>query len=215
MIQLTNIKKSFRKKNDIVNVLDNFSLTVEEGEFVAVQGASGSGKSTLMLIIGALQTPDSGDIIIDETNPYLLSAEKRANFRAQNIGFVFQQFYLLPYLNVLENVLTANLAVKNTDAKNDALKLLKHLNLSHRLTHLPSELSVGERQRTALARAVLNRPKLILADEPTGNLDPENSAVILDFLKKYAQKEKYVIMVTHSKQAAETADKIIKINSLI
>lgn len=215
MIQLTNIKKSFRKKNDIVNVLDNFSLTVEEGEFVAVQGASGSGKSTLMLIIGALQTPDSGKIIIDETNPYLLSAEARANFRAQNIGFVFQQFYLLPYLNVLENVLTANLAVKNTDAKNDALKLLKHLNLSHRLTHLPSELSVGERQRTALARAVLNRPKLILADEPTGNLDPENSAVILDFLKKYAQKEKYVIMVTHSKNAAETADKIIKINSLI
>ncbi len=215
MIQLTNIKKSFRKKNDIVNVLDNFSLTVDEGEFVAVQGASGSGKSTLMLIIGALQTPDPGKIIIDETNPYLLSAEARANFRAQNIGFVFQQFYLLPYLNVLENVLTANLAVKNTDAKNDALKLLKHLNLSHRLTHLPSELSVGERQRTALARAVLNRPKLILADEPTGNLDPENSAVILDFLKKYAQKEKYVIMVTHCKNAAETADKIIKINSLI
>ena len=208
MLQLTNIKKSFRKKDDIVDVINNFSLTVDEGEFIAVQGASGSGKTTLLLMIGTLLTPDNGTVLINGANPYTLNSEARANFRAQNIGFVFQQFYLLPYLTVLENVLTSNLVVKKTNAKENALNLLQHLNLEHRLTHLPSELSVGERQRTALARAVLNRPKLILADEPTGNLDAENSAVILDYLKKYAAEGNYVLMVTHNKHAAETADRI-------
>jgi len=208
MLQLTNIKKSFHKKNDVVNVIDNFSLTVDEGEFIAVQGASGSGKTTLLLMIGTLLTPDNGTVLINGTDPYTLNPEVRANFRARNIGFVFQQFYLLPYLTVLENVLTSNLVVKKANAKEKALNLLKHLNLEHRLTHLPSELSVGERQRTALARAVLNRSKLILADEPTGNLDAENSAVILDYLKNYAAKGNYVLMVTHSKHAAETTDRI-------
>ena len=208
MLQLTKISKSFRKKDDIVNVLDNFSLTVDEGEFIAVQGASGSGKTTLLLMIGVLLTPDNGTVLINGTNPYTLNSEDRATFRAKNIGFVFQQFYLLPYLTVLENVLTANLVVKKSNAKEKALDLLQHLNLEHRLTHLPSELSVGERQRTALARAVLNRPKLILADEPTGNLDAENSSVILDYFKKYAAEGNYVLMVTHNEHAADTADRI-------
>jgi len=177
-----------------------------------VRGASGSGKTTLLLTIGALQTPDAGKVNIDGTNPYILTPEARAHFRAENIGFVFQQFHLLPYLTVLENVLTANLVVKKTNAKEEALNLLQHLNLKHRLTHLPSELSVGERQRVALARAVLNRPKLLLADEPTGNLDAENSSVILDYFKKYAAKGNYVLMVSHDEQAAITADRIEVIN---
>ncbi len=209
MLKLTNIKKSFVKNNEIINILNDFSLTVDKGEFVAVRGTSGSGKSTLLFVIGSLLTPDSGTVLINEINPYNLNPENRAIFRAQNIGFIFQQFHLLPYLNVLENVLTANLVVKNNKAEENAAELLEKINLKHRLNHVPAELSVGERQRVALARAILNKPKLILADEPTGNLDPENSKIILDFLKEYAADGNTVIMVTHDERATKSANKVI------
>ena len=211
MLKLTNIKKSFIKKEETITVLNNFSLNVEKGEFTAVQGASGSGKSTLLFIIGTLLTPDNGEILINGINPYNLNPEKRAIFRAENIGFVFQQFHLLPYLSVLENVLTANLMVKNKNAKENADNLLEKFKLKHRLNHIPAELSIGERQRVALARAVLNKPKLILADEPTGNLDTENGKIILDFLKEYAAEGNTVIMVTHDDRAANIANKIINL----
>ena len=209
MLQLTNICKSFIKNKNIIHVLDNFSLDVDAGEFIAIQGTSGSGKSTLLFVIGSLLTPDSGTVLINETNPYNLNLEKRAIFRAENIGFVFQQFYLLPYLNVLENVLTANLILKNINAEKNAIALLEKFNLIHRLNHIPAELSVGERQRVALARSALNRPKLLLADEPTGNLDTENGKVILKYLKEYASEGNSVIMVTHDDRATKAADKII------
>ena len=212
MLQLLHIKKSFQRSQETINVINDFSFAMNEGELVAIKGASGSGKTTLLLTIGALQKPESGEVIINKTNPYLLTSEARANFRAKNIGFIFQQFHLLPYLTVLENVLAANLVVKKKNAKEEALILLQHLNLSHRLTHFPSELSVGERQRVALARAVLNRPKLLLADEPTGNLDAENSSIITNYFKKYAEDGNCVIMVTHDEQAAKTADRIEIIN---
>jgi len=211
MLKLTNIKKSFLKKGETINVLNNFSLDVEEGKFIAVEGASGSGKSTLLFIIGTLLTPDSGELLINKINPYNLTPENRAIFRAENIGFVFQQFHLLPYLNVLENVLTANLMVKNINAEENVVNLLEKFNLKHRLNHIPAELSIGERQRVALARAVLNKPKLILADEPTGNLDTENGKVILNFLKEYAAEGNTVIMVTHDDRAANITDKIINL----
>jgi len=211
MLKLTNIEKSFLKKEKEINVLNNFSLDVEKGEFAAVQGASGSGKSTLLFIIGTLLTPDSGKILINGINPYDFTPENRAIFRAENIGFVFQQFYLLPYLNVLENVLTADLMVENKNAEENAADLLTKFKLKHRLNHIPAELSIGERQRVALARAILNRPKLILADEPTGNLDTENGKIILDFLKEYAAEGNTVIMVTHDDRAANIADKIINL----
>lgn len=209
MLKLSNIKKSFEKDKRIINVLNNFSLTVENGKFIAVNGASGSGKSTLLFIMGTLLTPDSGKVLINEINPYELKKDRRAKFRAENIGFIFQQFYLLPYLNVLENVLTASIIVKNKP--DNAEKLLEKFNLIHRLNHLPAELSVGERQRVALARAVLNKPKLLLADEPTGNLDEENGKIILEFLKEYADKGNSVIMVTHDYRAAEYADEIVEL----
>ena len=209
MLQLTNICKSFLKNDDIIPVLDNFSLDIGNSEFIAIQGASGSGKSTLLFIIGSLLTPDSGTVVINETNPYNLNLEKRAIFRAENIGFVFQQFYLLPYLNVLENVLTANLILKNNNADEIAISLLEKFNLKHRLNHIPAELSIGERQRVALARSVLNQPKLLLADEPTGNLDTENGKIILNYLKDYASEGNSVIMVTHDDRATKAADKVI------
>ncbi len=209
MLKLTNICKSFIKNENIIHILDNFSLDIGNSEFIAIQGASGSGKSTLLFIIGSLLTPDSGTVVINETNPYNLNLEKRAIFRAENIGFVFQQFYLLPYLNVLENVLTANLILKNNNADEIAINLLEKFNLIHRLNHIPAELSIGERQRVALARSVLNQPKLLLADEPTGNLDTENGKIILNYLKDYASEGNSVIMVTHDDRATKAADKVI------
>jgi ABC-type lipoprotein export system ATPase subunit len=192
--------------------VDDISLAVGTGEFVAIQGPSGCGKTTLILVAGALLQPTHGQVLIDGQNPYFLSHEKRATFRAATIGFVFQQFHLIPYLSVLDNILAPSLARNVAGAGQRAQELLTQFGLEPRARHLSADLSTGERQRTALARALLTRPKLLLADEPTGNLDQENGALVLRCLADFARSGGTVLLVTHDPRAAEYADRIVKMN---
>lgn len=209
MLELQGISKSFRGPQGRVQALSGVSLDIESGELVAVQGPSGSGKTTLLLIAGGLLYPDEGTVLVDGSNPYELRQNSRSALRAAEIGFVFQQFHLIPYLTVLQNVLAASLARPRAGAPDRARKLLRQLNLEHRMYHVPSQLSTGEQQRTALARALLNDPKLILADEPTGNLDEESGRVVLEFLSRLAAAGKAVLMVGHDGRAGIFADRIL------
>jgi len=210
MLEIKNITKIYHKPQSLVRLLQNFSCTVTPGEFVAIQGPSGSGKTTLLLIAGGLLRPDEGQVFLNGQDLYSLTPEERAKFRVDNIGFVFQQYHLIPYLTVLENVLTPLLAktkseVRYSDATARAQQLIEQICLSHRLHHTPAELSAGEKQRTALARAVLFKPKILFTDEITGNLDQKNSTIVLDFLKEFANSGGAVLMVTHEIQAAQQA----------
>ena len=209
MLLIENLKKVFCSSKGTIKALDGVSLTVDLGEFVTVQGPSGSGKTTLLLSVGGLLTPSDGKILIDNKDPYLMSSDSRACFRAEVIGFVFQQFYLVPYLSILENVLAPSLAMPQKKSLERAKDLIEHFKLTERIHHIPSELSTGERQRTAMARALLNNPKLLLADEPVGNLDDENSEIVLGALKEFADTGKAVLMVTHSYRAANYAYRTI------
>ena len=209
MLDVTELCKYYQGPNETVRALDSVSLHVTTGEFVAVQGASGCGKTTLLLAAGGLLEPDSGKVAIKEQNPYHLSPDDRAHFRASSIGFVFQQFYLVSYLSVMDNVLAPSLALANSDARKRAGELIERFNLTHRTGHIPSELSTGERQRAALARALLNSPGLLLADEPTGNLDKDNADVVLSYFVKFAATGGSVLMVTHSETAANYAHRIL------
>lgn len=202
ILELRDVQKHFRRPDGAVRAMDGVSLRIGAGEFVAVQGPSGSGKTTLLMAAGILMQPDSGAVVIAGEEPYKLSAEQRAGFRAAHIGFVFQQFHLVHYLNVLDNVLTAALASRADGAKERAHDLIERFGLASRVGHVPSELSTGERQRVALARALLNRPKLLLADEPTGNLDEENGRMVLDCLAAFAKEGGAVLLVTHDPKAA-------------
>ncbi len=205
LLELRNLSKSFAGPNGEVRAVEGMTLSVEPGEFVAVRGPSGCGKTTLLLAAGGLLAPDSGEVRVAGENPYQLSAEQRARFRAEHIGFVFQQFYLVPYLNVLDNILVPALASASTDCRERAGQLASQFGLNDRLHHVPSQLSTGERQRTALARALLNRPKLVLADEPTGNLDGDNARAVLTALADFARAGGAVLLVTHDPLAAEHA----------
>lgn len=210
MLTLKDITKTYPSGRHVVTAVSNVSLSVDAGEFVAVTGPSGCGKSTLLLAAGGLLKPDAGVVTIGETNPYTLSPNERARFRNREIGFVFQQLHLVPYLSVLNNV-RAPAIVSGQAAQDRALELIDEFGLSDRISHLPGKLSVGERQRTALARALLNEPRLMLADEPTGNLDRENSRIVLDHLRKFAGGGGGVLLVTHDPEAAAAADRIVEI----
>lgn len=209
MLRLDRVTKTYCNSKLKVEAIDEISLAVEAKEAVAIRGPSGSGKTTLLLVSGALLRPTGGTIRLGEVDPYELSANRRSAFRAQNIGFVFQQFHLVPYLDVLQNILAANVPGRRPDARQRARELIEHFHLEHRIHHAPAELSVGEKQRVALARALFNRPKLVLADEPTGNLDPDNAAIVLDALREYADEGGAVLMVTHDPSAAERAHRIV------
>jgi putative ABC transport system ATP-binding protein len=209
MIEIVNVVKIYKNKDRTIRALDGVSLKMDSGEFVAVQGPSGCGKTTLLLIVGALLKPDEGHTEILGTNPAELSPDTRSRFRSENIGFVFQQFYLLPYLTVLENVLAPALVHPIGNARERALWLLEQFRISDRQNHVPGNLSTGEQQRTAMARALLNKPKILLADEPTGNLDEENSSLVLNSLKEFAGSGGTVLLVTHDAAAAAKADRVI------
>ena len=211
MLDIQNLSKTYRTKHGSVMPVQDMSVQVQAGEFVAVYGPSGCGKSTLLLMAGGLLKPDQGTVTIDGKNIYDMSAEERARFRAKHIGFVFQQFHLIPYLNVLDNVLSADLAVSVPDAGKRATEILTGFGLAHRLEHLPGQLSTGERQRTALARALLHKPGLLLADEPTGNLDEDNGRIVLTQLAEYARAGGAVLLVTHDVRAAEFAGRTISL----
>lgn len=209
MIILKNINKIYRTKKDEIKALDNIDLEIKEGEFVIIRGSSGSGKTTLLMCIGAMLRPTSGCVIIGETELYKLSPRDRAKFRADNIGFVFQMFHLIPYLNVTDNVLLPAGSGIKRKSRMDEKELIKQLGMEKRQNHKPAQLSTGERQRTAIARALLNQPKIILADEPTGNLDPENAEDVITHLKRFHQTGGTVIVVTHGTISEEYADRIV------
>lgn len=213
MIKLENVSKVYQSANGPVRALDDVSLSVEQGEYAAVRGPSGCGKSTLLTIVGTLGTPTSGKVIIADGDIGAMSLAERADFRAHQIGFVFQTFHLLPYLNVIENVMAAVVPDKMAGAKERAGEILEKFQMGHRLTHRPGELSTGECQRVAIARAMINHPKLILADEPTGNLDPANAKEVLDLLDAFHQNGGTVLLVTHEEAAANRADRTILLDA--
>ena len=212
VIKTENLSKVNGKKDNRVVALDNVNIEVEKGEFVAIIGASGSGKSTLLHQVGGVDGPTSGRVIIDGEDNYKLKEDKLAVFRRRKIGFVFQSFNLIPVLSVEENIKMPVLLDHQKVDEEYYKDLIKTLGLEGRLNHLPSQLSGGQQQRVAIARALINKPAIILAYEPTGNLDSENSKEIMEMLKVSIKKyNQTAIVITHDLSIAENADRIIKI----
>jgi putative ABC transport system ATP-binding protein len=211
MLTVQEATKVYRTHSGDVTALDGVSLRIGKGEFVTVCGPSGSGKTTLLMMIAAMLRPSRGTVRFDDRDLYAMTGPARARFRARNIGFVFQMFHLVPYLTVVENVLLAAAVLPRRDGKARAEELLQRLGLRHRIGHRPSELSAGEKQRTAIARALWNEPTLILADEPTGNLDSENARCVLQHLRDFQQKGGTVIVATHGLAAGEFATRTIEL----
>ena len=211
MIRCEEVTKTFRKNGNEVVSLDRFTAEIAEGEFVAVRGPSGSGKTTLLLTLGGMQRPSAGAVQFGGRDLYGLPPAERARLRSGEIGFVFQMFHLVPYLDLLGNVLLAAPGRPSDAERERAAGLLDELGLAKRASHRPGELSAGERQRLAVARALLNRPKLILADEPTGNLDPENAAEVIRHLAAFHRDGGTVVLVTHGKAADEHAGRILRL----
>jgi putative ABC transport system ATP-binding protein len=210
MLILQDLSKTYQTGTGAVKALEGVSLEINEGEFVTVCGPSGSGKTTLLMMVAGMLRPSRGAVRFDEQDVYEMSGRQRARFRAQHIGFVFQMFHLVPYLSVLENVLVAG-GPFGPGEPGRAQELLEQLGLRERAAHRSAELSAGEKQRTAIARALLNRPRLILADEPTGNLDPVNAAGVLDHLCDFQREGGTVIMATHGSAAQEFATRSISL----
>ncbi len=213
VLSISGIKKSYKKvKNEAVKAVNDVSLEIGKGELVAVNGPSGCGKTTLLLIAGGLLYPDEGEIILGDTNLYDISANQRDKKRAENIGFVFQQFYLVPYINILENVLIPSIGSNSysSSLEKRARELIDQFNLSHRIHHKPGELSTGERQRVALARALINEPSILFADEPTGNLDDDNAEVVLNYISGFAKEGGAVLLVTHDGRIGKQAQRTYK-----
>lgn len=225
LVSLSNVGKTYRTSDGGVAAVQEIDLQVDAGEFIAVCGPSGCGKSTLLLLIGGLLTADTGSVSVDGVDWKNLNANERAAYRAKMIGFVFQQFHLIPYLSVADNVLSARIGARELVSANvgkdvavepavdRANGLLERFGLEGRRHHRPGQLSTGERQRVALARALLNQPKLLLADEPTGNLDPANTTAVLDQLRSFADDGGAVLMVTHQQEAANRADRIVRLDT--
>jgi putative ABC transport system ATP-binding protein len=215
VVALDSVHKVYRRADHSVAALDGVSLTVEEHEFLFVVGESGSGKSTLLFTIGGLVRPSSGQVHVEDTPVYDVSVGRRARLRLHRIGFVFQTFNLVPYLTALENVqVPLCLAGKgNREQRRAANGLLERLGMSDRSGHLPADLSVGERQRVAIARALANGPSLILADEPTGNLDPARADDVMDFFQELHGGGMTIMVVSHDPRAAARASRLVRLAS--
>ncbi len=209
MVELENVTKSYQVRTGRVDALRDVRVNINQGEFVVLRGPSGSGKTTLLMTIAAMLQPTSGSIRIEQNDLYAMSTRDRARFRARNIGFVFQMFHLVPYLNIVENVILASQTAGRINPSAQAGELLTQLGLAERASHKPAELSAGEKQRTAIARALFNRPKIILADEPTGNLDGENATSVFRHLSEFHRSGGTVIVATHGAAAEKFADKVI------
>lgn len=212
ILKVQGLKKIYGKEENKVEALKGIDLSVNKGEFVAVVGASGSGKSTLLHILGGLDRPTEGKVIIDGEDIYQYKEEKLAIFRRRKIGFIFQFFNLLPVLDVQENIALPALLDNDKVDREYLEEIIKILGLEDRKNHLPSELSGGQQQRVAIGRALLNKPSIILADEPTGNLDSSNSKEVIELLKFSAKKyNQTLILITHDVNIASSADRIITI----
>jgi len=215
MIRLKNVTKSYPAKADangaVIRALDNISLEVAPGEWLAMIGPSGSGKSTMVNLIGCLDRPTSGEIWLDGENVAGMSGSELNRVRTEKIGFVFQQFHLVPYLTALENVMLAQYFHSMTDEQ-EALEALERVGLKQRAHHVPAHLSGGEQQRVCIARALINDPKIVLADEPTGNLDAQNEEIVLRLLRELHQQGRTIVMVTHDPVVARLADRRIELH---
>ncbi len=215
MLKVEGAKKQYQHRGQIVMAMDDVWLEIPTGDFISVVGPSGSGKSTLLLTLGGMLSPTEGRILLDGQSLYDLTPDQRALVRQTKIGFVFQTFNLIPYLTALENVqiplLLAN--ASDTEQTEKATMLLQRLGLEDRLDHKPAELSVGQQQRVALARVLANDPTLILADEPTGNLDPETSRQIMNFLADINKEGRTVVVVTHDPRAAERTRRTLRLEA--
>src|SRR5499425_2204445 len=216
MIRLKNVIKSYpakeeEKNGNQIRALDSISLDIAPGEWIAMMGPSGSGKSTMVNLIGCLDRPTSGEIWLDGENVAGFSAGDLNRVRAEKIGFVFQQFHLIPFLTAVENVMLAQYFHSMTDEK-EAVEALARVGLGDRAHHLPSQLSGGEQQRVCIARALINDPKIILADEPTGNLDAQNEEIVLRLLREFHQQGRTIVMVTHDPVVARLADRRIELH---
>lgn len=213
MIELTSITKSYKVGQDTLDVLKNINLTIKHGEFVAIMGPSGSGKSTLMNVIGCLDNPSSGTYLLDQEDISTYNDEMLAKVRNLSIGFVFQQFQLLPRLTALKNVELPMVyaGFKKKEREERAKLALEKVGLAERMNHLPNELSGGQKQRVAIARSIVNEPKIILADEPTGALDTKTSISIMEQFTQLNKEGTTVILVTHEQEVAEYANRIITV----
>ncbi len=213
MLCMENVSKTYMLRNQPVVGLDNASIEIPRGDFVSLVGPSGSGKSTLLLMLGGMLSPSSGRVLLDGHSLYERSTNERAKLRQKYVGFVFQTFNLVPYLTALENVqvplFLGNVPI--AEQRDRAVTVLDRVGLGDRLDHKPAELSVGQQQRVALARMLANDPALILADEPTGNLDPETAKQVIDFFEQFNAEGRTIVMVTHDPRAAERAKRVVRL----
>ncbi|GCE51420.1 putative ABC transport system ATP-binding protein/lipoprotein-releasing system ATP-binding protein [Thermosporothrix hazakensis] len=218
-IQVEHVSKSYKLPTGNLSILHDLSFEIEAGEFVTITGPSGCGKTTLLALLGALDQPDSGTILVDGHSVHALGAVRAADYRRETIGFVFQLFYLLPNLSALENVMAPLLPYRRMlgfDLRKRAQELLEQVGLASRMGHTPARLSGGEQQRVAIARALINQPKVLLADEPTGNLDPETGREILELLREQQRQGKQtLVMVTHDHEIADIADRTLSLLKLV
>ena len=212
ILKVQNLCKTYGKGEAKVDALKNVSFSLNKGEFAAVVGESGSGKSTLLNCIGALDTPTSGSVLMDGQNLFSMKEEKRTIFRRRNIGFIFQSFQLVSELNVEQNIMFPLLLDYRKPDSAEVRKILELLGLTERSRHLPSQLSGGQQQRVAIGRALITRPKLILADEPTGNLDSKNSQDVIDLLTRASRHyQQTILMITHNKNLTASVDRVFRV----
>lgn len=211
LIEIKKLSKAYKSGEEYVMALNNLDLTIEQGEFVAVMGPSGSGKSTLLTILGGLNHPTEGNVIVDAIPIYDLHLERLADFRREYIGFIFQSFHLIPYLTVIENVMLplAITEITNRDQLKLAEKVLEETSLMGKENRLPNQLSGGEQERVAIARALVNSPPILLADEPTGNLDSKTGKEIMGLFKALYEKGQTIVMITHNPENAKFSTRTV------
>lgn len=213
IIRADRVTKTYNIENRLIRVLDDISLTVRQGEFLVIKGSSGSGKSTLLSLLSGLDTPTSGRIYLEEIDITTLSEDALAPLRNESIGFIFQSFHLVPSLNALENIMFPAELKQDRQALQKAERLLRRVGLEHRRRNFPHQLSGGEKQRVAICRALINDPKIIFADEPTGNLDSKNGQAILELLLELRQeRQTTLVLVTHNAEIARLAERVITLD---
>ncbi len=214
ILKASDISKSYSSDKNQIKIVDNYNIDLFSSEFVSLTGPSGCGKTTILMIIGCLLKPDHGTVEIDGLDIYSMNSSRIAEQRSKKIGFIYQDFKLIPYLTIKENILCSSLINDVGNLEDKANDLILRLGLIHRVNHRPEQLSAGEKQRTAIARALLMEPKLIIADEPTGNLDKKNSSLVIEALKHYSDEGACVIMVSHDEDVKKSSDRHIQMDPI-